>query len=325
MSRLEEIRKRLQGQISVKKNGVESCEIDRENIKQEAMRNLTSYRKELGNSRKALIIGNSSYYYPQSHLNGCRPDAEAMSKFFKAIGYIVTCILDANLDSMEQAYIDFEHRINDGDEAVLYFSGHGVQVNSEQYLLPIDFNASCTEEIILGSINLQKKIDQIMNRGARMTLAIVDACRQQIRFDLADNLIIPEQIYSKNIDSNTKKSRVNNVLSKDAKSGLNEESQCSSNNSSRKGIGIVYASSHNTSSVDSSFLNHGIFTSVFLQEAIVPGRSISEVVHIVRKKVMQQSKMETSLQSNGRLDFTQAPAFYDSLDGDFYFIPPDAI
>lgn len=55
--------------------------------------------------------------------------------------------------------------------------GHGVQLGAANYLLPIDIRGDSEEQVRDEAIPLQRVLDDLADRKARFTLAIVDACR----------------------------------------------------------------------------------------------------------------------------------------------------
>jgi hypothetical protein len=88
--------------------------------------------------RVALVIGNSDYQNASQLTNPVR-DAKAISELFRTSGFdVVETRLDlGNLDFKRVAR-DFNTVARDADIAVVYFAGHGIEVNGTNYLLPID-------------------------------------------------------------------------------------------------------------------------------------------------------------------------------------------
>ncbi len=195
--------------------------------------------------RRALFIGNNTYD-PPNRLYKCINDAREMSAVFSGMGYQVTTAFDLTCERSRIILERFKEDIAPGDEVVFSFSGHGFQVNSENYLEPIDM------QHVSQAINLQKEIDDILEKcGARMFLAIIDACRPQNRVDF-----------------------------------LTMTAQAKNRGSAIRGHGIVFATSHGTNAVEFEAMDNGIFTHHFLQEVRVQGRTIEQVIEAVKEKVI---------------------------------------
>ncbi len=128
--------------------------------------------------RVALLIGNANYEY--STLANPINDIELLSERLSALGFDVTTVEDGNERAMERAIVNFAVALQDaGDDAVglFYYSGHGVQLSGENYLVPID--ASIAREADLGAeaIRADWILEQLESAGNRVNFIILDACR----------------------------------------------------------------------------------------------------------------------------------------------------
>ena len=226
--------------------------------------------------KRALFIGNNTY--EKNPLGKCINDAREMSAVFSDMGYQVTTAFDLTCERSRIILERFKEDIAPGDEVVFSFSGHGMQVNSENYLAPIDMHHASD------AINLQKEIDDMKNCGARMILAIIDACRPQRRLDFFQAI--------EELQAELAQTRL--AQAKNLRQAI-------------RGHGIVFATSHDTSAVEFHRMNNGIFTHHFLQEVRVQGRTIEQVIEAVKEKVMADT------------DGNQIPAFHNELSGKFYF------
>ena len=226
--------------------------------------------------KRALFIGNNTY--EENPLSKCINDAREVSAVFSDIGYQVTTAFDLTCERSRVILERFKEDIAPGDEVVFSFSGHGMQVNSENYLAPIDMHHASE------AINLQKEIDDMKNCGARMILAVIDACRPQYRLDFFQAI---EQLQSEL--AQTQLAQAKNVRP------------------AIRGHGIVFATSHDTNAVEFRHMSNGIFTHHFLQEVRVQGRTIEQVIEAVKEKVMADTGGD------------QIPAFHNELSGKFYF------
>jgi hypothetical protein len=127
--------------------------------------------------RVALVIGNDSYQNAQV-LSNARSDAKAVAKALESSGFSVTLKQDLTLKSMKEALRAFKAQVSGGDEALFYFSGHGVQFEGTNYLIPVDVVAQSEEQVADDSVGLQRVLDDLHDQKARFTLAIIDACRE---------------------------------------------------------------------------------------------------------------------------------------------------
>jgi caspase domain-containing protein len=126
--------------------------------------------------RVALVIGNDDYKNVQP-LRNARQDAKAISEVLEGLGFTVTLKQDLTLSAMKATLREFKAHVAGGDEVVFYFSGHGVQFEGTNYLVPTDIVAESQEQVVDDAIPLQRILDDLHDQKARFALAIVDACR----------------------------------------------------------------------------------------------------------------------------------------------------
>src|ERR1700738_356477 len=110
--------------------------------------------------RVALVIGNDSYQNAQV-LSNARSDAKAMAKALETSGFSVTLKQDLTLKSMKEALRAFKAEVAGGDDALFYFSGHGVQFEGSNYLIPVDVVAQSEEQVADDSVALQRVLDDL--------------------------------------------------------------------------------------------------------------------------------------------------------------------
>jgi hypothetical protein len=135
-------------------------------------------------AKKAFVFGIANYVNPSiPKLLGPASDAAAMQGALIKLGYNVTQVEDDKLDRNDlfAAWGDFVNSINPNDEVVVYYSGHGVEVDGTNYIIPIDMPnpASITSTPQLRSvlISLTGMYTDITNTGAAVVVFILDACR----------------------------------------------------------------------------------------------------------------------------------------------------
>jgi uncharacterized caspase-like protein len=126
----------------------------------------------------ALIIGNSSYK-SVAQLPGADNDATDMAKVFSDLGF--TIVNKTQLTNLTKAQMDkyveiFVKNIRSGTVAVLYFSGHGVEIRQENYLVPVDAHIEGPKDIEQ-LVGLGTILTHMQRREAWNRIVILDACR----------------------------------------------------------------------------------------------------------------------------------------------------
>jgi hypothetical protein len=124
--------------------------------------------------RLALVVGNDGYQQIE-RLHNARNDARLMAQLLRDAKFDTTLLEDANRTQLWRAVDTLRSRIRKGDEVVVYFAGHGVQVGADPVLLPVDIVAENENQVArdgLALIRLQEAI-----KDARFGLLIIDACR----------------------------------------------------------------------------------------------------------------------------------------------------
>ncbi|MER9254255.1 caspase family protein [Mesorhizobium sp. M0598] len=87
--------------------------------------------------RVALVIGNSAYRYAVP-LSNPKNDAVDMTAKLQALGFEVVAGEDLDLSGMRGTVRDFIGKLDGADMALLFYAGHGVQVNGTNYMAPVD-------------------------------------------------------------------------------------------------------------------------------------------------------------------------------------------
>lgn len=241
----------------------------------------TSIRIPTLPTKKALVIGNDSYQYV-SKLDNARADSNAMAVSLANLGYQVSVKNDLNEKEMKAAIRQLKADVNSKDEVVIFYAGHGIQLGSTNYLLPIDIKADSEDQVKDDAIQLQKILDDMSEKNVKFTLALIDACR--------DN---PFPKRGRAIGGR----------------GLAPTTAAS-------GQMIVFSAGSGQQAMDRLGPDdkdpNGLFTRVLLKEMYAAGTRIDNVIREVRKKVVETAKS---------VGHEQVPAIYDQVVGDFYFIP----
>jgi hypothetical protein len=125
--------------------------------------------------KSALVIGNGAYGRELT-LDNPANDASAISYALSALDFTVTTKIDLNFQEMNNLIADFVGTLRQfpAEVALFYFSGHGLQIDGQNYLVPIDFDQSSRSEIHF--IRLQAVIDRI-SENSDIKIILLDACR----------------------------------------------------------------------------------------------------------------------------------------------------
>ena len=126
----------------------------------------------------ALVIGNGNYAHI-TKLNNPVNDANDMAAVLEALGFTVDKILDGNLDQMENAAIKLRSRLSSSKNSYgfLFYAGHGVQSNGENFLIPADANIQSESFLRQRAVSVQAVLDELNQAGNSLNVVVLDACR----------------------------------------------------------------------------------------------------------------------------------------------------
>ena len=124
--------------------------------------------------RVALVIGNGAYQALPVLLNPAN-DATDVAAKLGDLGYDVTVRTNATRAEMANVIAQFGDKVRGAELALLFYAGHGVQLNGENYLLPVDAAGESEAALRLSTIDLSSLQDAMVD--ARANVIILDACR----------------------------------------------------------------------------------------------------------------------------------------------------
>ena len=236
--------------------------------------------------RLALVIGNDGYDEVPALLKAVS-DAEAVSGTLDDQGFEVITVLDAPRREMNRRISEFTGRLQPGDTALVFFAGHGVEIDGENYLLPTDIVAptSGDRDFIKGeSIALSRLLDRVRATGARTTIAIIDACR--------DNPF--EASTGRSIGGTRGLGRI----------------------AAPEGTFVMFSAGAGQLALDrlsdADTDANSVFTRALLPRLRQPGLELRDLVSDLRVEVRDLARTQ---------NHAQFPAYYDELLGSFYFNP----
>ncbi len=125
--------------------------------------------------RVALVIGIEAYAH-LSDLANPENDALALAGLLSGLGFEVTPVLRADLRRLDRALSAFAEDARGADLAVVYFAGHGMEVNGQNLLLPADADTTSAAALAASALPLDRVAALVAGAAAR-GLILIDACR----------------------------------------------------------------------------------------------------------------------------------------------------
>src|ERR1700674_3583357 len=126
--------------------------------------------------RVALVMGNSAYQNVNRLANPTN-DSEAMSAMLKKAGFdVVELKRDLNVSEMRRALRDFSDTVRDANVVIVYFAGHGIEIDGINYVIPVDAVLERDLDAFDEAIPLDR-ILAVIEPARQLRLVILDACR----------------------------------------------------------------------------------------------------------------------------------------------------
>lgn len=143
-------------------------------IKTASVTNTDSSSRQTTKSVRALIIGNSNYGI--SALVNPTNDAQAIARRLAEFGFKVDLVLDGNRKSLISALTKYQAESSKYDINILYYAGHGIQLNGINYIIPVDMSlAPNGANVEFDAIPVNSIVEKYMQANTK--LVFLDACR----------------------------------------------------------------------------------------------------------------------------------------------------
>ncbi|MBR0869401.1 caspase family protein [Bradyrhizobium tropiciagri] len=127
-------------------------------------------------NRVALVIGNSAYKNAAPLSNPVN-DAQIVETTLKNAGFdVVQTRLDLQAAEMRRALRDFADQSRDADVAVIYYAGHGIEIEGTNYLIPVDATLERDTDVYDEAFSLER-ILLAVEPARQLRVVILDACR----------------------------------------------------------------------------------------------------------------------------------------------------
>jgi uncharacterized caspase-like protein len=229
--------------------------------------------------RVALVIGNGAYSHASALANP-RNDATDMAEALKAVGVEVILGLDLDKSGFDAKVRAFSKAVTGADTAILFYAGHGLQVGTRNYLIPVDAQLQSERDLEFEAVQLDFVMRQMeIEREGKTNLVFLDACRDN---PLARSL-----------------ARAMGTRSAGIGKGLAEV---------KAGVGtfVAYSTKPGDVALDGEGRNSP-FTAALAKAVKTPGRGLTAIMIDVRKEVLTTTAGK------------QVPWDHSALTGDFYF------
>ena len=206
--------------------------------------------------RLALVIGNAAYHSGGNLTNPVN-DARHIDATLQRMGFEVMRYENVSQQEMKQAIDAFGRALPGYDVGLFFYSGHGVQVNGQNYLMPVDANLQSQHDVEYQCVDAGRVFAKMKAADSATNIMILDACR--------DNPF--ERSWAKSA----------------AGRGL-------AFMDSPSGSVIAYATSPGNVAFDDPQKRNSIYTAALLQHIDTPDISILEMFQRVRAMVMQDTE-----------------------------------
>lgn len=244
-------------------------------------------------NKHAVVIGIDAYRnLPANHqLERAVADARAIAGTFKELGFAVTLGENVGRSEFNRLWARVVSSIRKGDTVAVYFSGHGVEIEGSNYLLPSDvpkIEYGRQTQLARESLSLGELLADLQKRAPQVSLIILDACRDNpfaLQGRAGGTPVVPEGLGARGL---------------------------SSSNHQVGGTFIMYAAGQGQAALDRMPNNDADPNSVYTRKLIpllrTPGLTLPTLAQTVREQVY------TLAQTVGH---QQVPAYYDGLIGSY--------
>ncbi|CAN2049772.1 formylglycine-generating enzyme [Candidatus Magnetomoraceae bacterium gMMP-1] len=218
----------------------------------------TGHFQAKAETRLALVIGNGDYQ--SSPLDNPVNDARLIAETLSNLNFNVIQREDLNYQEMNAVIDSFGRQLKDIEIALFYFAGHGMQINGNNYLIPVNSNIDSESEVKYRAVNAGLVLAQMKEAKTNTNIMILDACRN-------------------NPFKRSFRSKKSGLAFMDAPSGSI----------------IAYATSPGKVALDvGKSKNHGLYSFELAKHLKIPGMRIEDVFINVRKNVKKFTKKFTS-------------------------------
>ena len=125
--------------------------------------------------RVALVIGNAQYQHAPGLANPLN-DARDIHNAFERLGFSVTLVTNSDSDSLRRTLRDFKRAASASSIAVIFYAGHGIEIDNRNFLVPVDAKLASDEDVEYETVPLEL-VSGAVKGASELRLVILDACR----------------------------------------------------------------------------------------------------------------------------------------------------
>lgn len=217
--------------------------------------------------RLAVVIGNGAYPGGIGRLRNPANDASAISGLLESLGFNVVTAVDASAETIRQCIDAAISLVEQPQVALLYYSGHGIQIKDRNYLVAVD--ADPEVEDLAGFVEVQPLVKKLQS-VSEATLIFLDACRNNPLPSDGNGLSV--------------------ATGRNVKRGL-VRIEAEAAEPQARGLFVAYATSPNAVALDGAG-QYSPFTAALLKVLPTPGYSIQRVMSAVTYEVGEATNWE---------------------------------
>jgi tetratricopeptide (TPR) repeat protein len=208
--------------------------------------------------RVALVIGNSAYQ-AVARLPNPAQDADLVGAALRQAGVQdVTVAHDLDRGAMVAALRDFADKADGADWAIIYYAGHGIEVDGTNYMIPVDAHLASDRDVPDEAVSLDRLLSAIQS-AHKLRLVVLDACRN-------NPFVVQMKLASARRAIDRGLSRV-----EPANATL-----------------VAYAAKEGTTALDGNGADSP-FALAFARRVVEPGLEINKIFRFVRQDVMDET------------------------------------
>lgn len=242
----------------------------------------------LAANKIALVIGNDEYLNLPS-LERAGNDARAMADSLRDMDYEVIFATDVTRSELIARIQELDLKMRTGDIVVLFYAGHGVEIDGRNYLIPVDMpsvRAGQSLTVVEEGFPADRMLEVARLHGAQVTVMILDACR-------------------------------NNPFNADGRHRAIGRSRGLAAVAGAEGTFVMYSAGDGQTALDRLTDDdpdpNSVYTRHLLRLMERPGLPITRLARTLRREVVEDART---------VAHEQRPAYYDEILGDFVFREP---
>ena len=231
--------------------------------------------------RVALVIGNDKYQSVAPLKNADR-DASTIASALREVGFDkVTLLTDLTGSELLRALKFFSDEADSADWAVIYYSGHGLEMSGTNYLIPVDAKLKRDRDVELEAVSLDKFLS-VTESAKKLRVVILDACRNNP--------------FAQQMSLTTASRSIGRGLAQ-----IEPEA----------GTLVVYSAKHGQVALDGDEGGNSPFATALIKNIKKPGVDVRRIFDLVRDDVVDATGRQQTPFSYGSLSGRE----------DFYFVP----